>query len=793
METPGKLPESGWLDGHVRIEWFRNNKKSQALPEPEMRVELERVNFHREFSRIHAPGRVTISSAIFNASGRQLTIQYDQLRSRVAELELRHLDKLTYLSDPQDVASDPENKVASETASAKKTKKSKEGSVYRLSLVDQIVIHQGENRIEADRIEVLVSNLFSTRRAKAKPLDDKDSAASSDSEKEPPTLTTLTCSGPLRLVPVDPSEEIESPQELAVHVFGQPIRIWKAEQLSLVASTLSYYPGQEKLDLTAAADEPIRFISGSDQWASAEGGARWDRKKGLLYLQGPGEIHAQPKDSQRPFNVTYQKTLTLQLDDQNAVDWIQLDGDVQAQSEALSFRGERLVAELTHDAAGNYSPELIRMEGNARIEDANYIVEAGERLEILFDPNTQENSEQGFRSVLATGAKGSVRITDKAREICIVGNRLEGNAAQQFRIYGQRARIESLSSKSDFRAIEGDVIIVDAQQGHFEIPGQGSLEAMMPNPWNTADTNSVVPATIQWGQGAIYNLDQRRVEMKDVFVKLDEPGALVQTQTEITTPALTIILAEKAEPQSSASVENIGRLSQLIAHGPLVHMVRKQVDSQSGEPVSLMELEATRLEFDQASETLVPQGKGWLEMTDFVGDTAASQAMQSSTPLYTLVRFRDHLRYRLDQRQITLAGQVMIDQIPLVAELNFTARPQVEAMKQLTCETLRVAISRDDEGQVDSAVSKLSQSLGRLDHLSAQGNVFFETFLNGRHQTFTAQELSFEKLTQTAIFQGTPQSPVQFNQIRFSEVRFNLLTGDIDTKPVGHSEMANQF
>lgn len=828
VETRGQLPESGWLEGQVQIELFSkaNDLAGSILETPEHRtmlVELERVNFQREFSRIHSPGTVKITSASFNALGSQLTIQYDQLHDSLAELELRHLEYMEYVSNRLDKPAQNTDRSNEKTTTQTEATSEKPAKAYRLSLVDNVVIHQKDNRVEADRIEILANGLINRGNQKdVEPRSDSQAKENSpETNESAPTVTRLTCTGPLRIVPAATEEQPEPSQNLQVHIFGKPIKIWQQDQLSLVASDMIYYPGSETLDLKGSEDQPIRLMLEANQWASATHSARWHQKSGLVILSGPGEIVSKSKKSDQPFHVKYQDNLELQLDDHQQIKSIKLNGQVWAKSENLEFTSKKLIAEFEQDDSGRSSPKFVRAEGLAKVETPEYILEAEEKLEITFEPQVKHNnsspdvsetndSESNFMfgekntvySVLATGANGQVRMTHKQQQMRIVGDRLEGNSSQQvWTIRGQKARIENLSAKRNFQTLESSLIIANLQQGRYEVPGQGFLTALIQDTQQGDPLNQEAPVTIHWKKSATYSLQDNRIVLKDVFITMRKQNETTESQTEITTAELSIRLKGKSELNTSEKNRNIGQFSTLIAHGPIVHMVRREINRITAEPVSLMEMQSTRLQYDNNTNTLLAHGEGWVEITDFVGSESTSldnkgRLLSSKTPMYSLIRFNRDLRYHTVNREIILTGHVMVDQIPLVTLINkeHAGISKIDGIKQLTCDSLKIAFSdSSDENTTASPSSALGKNIGRLDSLSAKGNIFFETLLNNRHHIFSADSLHFEKETNLATFTGNEQSPVKFNQIRFSQIKINLQTGDIDTKPVGHSEIANQF
>lgn len=869
FDNPGQLPDTGSLRGKVHIELFpQDGLTLQSIePEPqqrEMLVELERVNFQREFSRIQAPGRVKITSEMFQAAGRQLTIQYDQLHKRLAELELREIDFMTFVGKSLAPPTSSATAGAGDTASTIETNlPAKPARLYRLSLVDNVVIRQSDNRIEADRIEImardqrLTSNQITDDTSPAAaPGEDENLVAADDS-----TPVTLTAKGALRIIPAE-SNELPDTQNLAVRAFGGPVKLWKQEQLAMQAGELRYDPDSKLCVLASTKTQPVRLTLGPQQWASAESQAQLNLKTGLAVLSGPGRIVTQVSDSSESLTIDYQDSLKLKFAADEQVEWIefsgqlqaqtaenriqadqgrlvftgrstaesaidapaaqqlfldtlQLDGNVQAASEDLNFSSDHLTAEFQKDAGHSGRPARILAQGFARAESSEYLIEAAEMIEITFkplsdqqlagrnDPDSESSglfgNQNDLQTAIAGGPAQSVRVTHKEQQIRIIGDRLEGDFEQQhWKVSGQPARIENLAAGRDFQTLESSSIIANIQTGQYEIPGRGSLTALVRSDVQGGSFEQDAPALIRWKQSATYDLLSRKIELQDVVIHIDQPTPATQIHTQITTPALSILLSEDSKSDPDVRRQEIGRLSSLVAHGPRVHLVRKEIDQKTLQPVSLVEMRSNRLTFDNATGELTVYGNGWLEMTDFIGKQADNQDeeganIRSDQPSYTLIRFRDHMRYNTIQRTIHLAGNVMLDRLPLVIDipLDHTGGPGIHESQQLTCETLSLGLA--NQTQKDESAQQSLVDFKNLNHLAAEGNVFYETVLNGRHHTFTAHSLLFDKKTNLATFQGTIDLPVQFDHIRFFQVRINVQTGDIDTKPIGHSEFANRF
>jgi len=210
------------------------------------------------------------------------------------------------------------------------------------------------------------------------------------------------------------------------------------------------------------------------------------------------------------------------------------------------------------------------------------------------------------------------------------------------------------------------------------------------------------------------------------------------------------------------------------------------------------------LEFDNEADSFNAAGPGWIELTEYPGDSPAIGQSAPKTALniivdpaqnirarYTLITFQQQMDYNLSLNEVSFSGQVTMDRLPLVQQLqpDETGTPGIEGIQRLNCRQLRFTLPT--KKKLASAANAMESFL-LSGNFVAQGNIVYETVLNHRHHIFAAESLTFDSNTHIIEITGSESAPVHFDQMKFLWIKINHLTGDIDSKPL-ESELANQF
>jgi hypothetical protein len=106
MPDPNQPPESGTLEGNIRIEAFDSTPSPGSPPlddaDPMMVAQfVEPVEFERRYLRLRSPGHFEIESDQFDFSGSDLTVILNELRDRVELIDVIHGDQLVIHTDAQ--------------------------------------------------------------------------------------------------------------------------------------------------------------------------------------------------------------------------------------------------------------------------------------------------------------------------------------------------------------------------------------------------------------------------------------------------------------------------------------------------------------------------------------------------------------------------------------------------------------------------------------------------------------------------------------------------------------------
>jgi len=255
-------------------------------------------------------------------------------------------------------------------------------------------------------------------------------------------------------------------------------------------------------------------------------------------------------------------------------------------------------------------------------------------------------------------------------------------------------------------------------------------------------------------------------------------------------PGLTVTLAEKKNTDKTQDPNSPHLyLKSLQAHGGSVRIRSERTNPATGQISTLTSMVSQTLEFDTEGNSLIAAGPGWIELTEYPAEKV--DATQENIPEYTLVTFQHQMDYRLSKNEVTFIGQVTLDRLPLVENLqpDETGTPGIEGIRRINCRQLRFALPTKTKS--DPSANALESFLSSGNFV-AQGNIVYETVLNHRHHIFAAETLSFDSNTHIIEIIGSKSAPVQFDQMKFLWVRINHLTADIDAKPL-ESEFANQL
>ncbi|MDF1809876.1 MAG: LptA/OstA family protein [Phycisphaerales bacterium] len=109
MPDPNQPPESGTLEGHIRIESYQADdevgKPASVDVEPSLVAEFdEPVEFERRYLRLRSTGHFEITSTQFDFSGTDLTVILNELRDRVELVDVAQGDRIVIHSKGDPVA-----------------------------------------------------------------------------------------------------------------------------------------------------------------------------------------------------------------------------------------------------------------------------------------------------------------------------------------------------------------------------------------------------------------------------------------------------------------------------------------------------------------------------------------------------------------------------------------------------------------------------------------------------------------------------------------------------------------
>jgi len=944
-----EMPQMGQLED-VRVEMIQLAPDQQGLADPlkrdaaveyavEMEVLLEGlVGFELEFSRLNCPGRFEVSSAQFDASGWGLNLQYDQVNEALQDLELLRLERLAMSRGSLAGQSESgESKLEGDLADAEKSSPDSAAekvdkrriATYRFTLVDEVVVDQGGEKLLADKLEIIKDVDYAQLRpggksaeGKADKTSDADEAKDDElpeaglSEAEPKVL--VTCKGPLRITTVTDEAIIgiteRTGERLEMTATGQPARIYRNDRVAVEADRIVFNQVTMRSGFISDSARPVKLSLADDQLITARTEVEVDHARRVAELTGPGIIEYASEADQESSTIAYQGQLQVQFGQSqqpqegdelfsswSAVEQFSFEGRLTAQSEQGKFEADKGLLKfypaLPPDpnagdtdqqnrsgplesidlwgnviGLGNSSSFFARdhmqatyaldsnkqksclqeilARGNVRAEDPNFIIEAGESLQLVFDTGLDAEGVVGtdvvgtdvaetdvagaaegldigqmfenadFRSAVARGPDNSVRLTSKDEGYLIVGDYAEGDAADDlWKISGDPARIVSLHKED---RLEAPLIIANRKTGLFETPGAGRMNVTVKGDMFGQNLSEPMPMFIEWQDGARFNLDDGTVVLGEAQGRLEVTDQTLQV-TEITGREFVVEFADKAADEAKDAVNNAvktaddkdssqtggndllsnRKLSRFVAAGPGVQVTRSEFDTQSEKLLNKMELQGTELQYNDLNQELLLPGPGWVEVVDYREKAAGDRGNTFNNSVagmlgregasYSLVQFGQFMKFDQARRKLTFAGDVAVDQVPLHKEMAQYSNliEQSPGIRRLVCDDFDVYFQQ--AGQDKSEKPSDKADLGVVNLVQAHGGIFAEAVTeNGQKHIFSGQELAYDNQLGLLSITGSEKMPAQFDQMQFSSVHWDMNTRKIEAIPLGHSAVAGQ-
>ena len=848
-DLASEMPKHGSLDGDVRIIAYAKGRRiaaktpPKAQPDPdepaELLVKLEQIQFEQEFSRISGAGGVTIRSAQLCADGSDLTLQYDQLNQRLAELEVRHVSKL-YLSDREGKTKEPtaQEKDPTKEQVDEQIAEDEPSVVYRLTLTDDVVISRGAEELTADRIEVLAD--FSQEQGGSVRSDfsgEDDSRTNDDTAPsatataaptygdlenmplDPENMVAITCKGPLRLNVVDDMTSANLQGALEFIAYGQPAQIWRDGQIAVEADELHYDQVQNTMRLVPGADRPVRLTLAPDQWASAAGEVSVSQETNVATLLGPGRIEYQQTDAAQPNIVTYHDAMRVTFTDigkgdggdlsllAGQIESLELVGQVSAVGEEGSFFCDHVLAKLEPDGQGDPQLRELIAEGSVKIDNSDYRVEADETLHIVLD-NTQEPKKRNdrvnrgelgldrllgdgsFTSAVATGPAGGVRLTHKKEQYQVIGDRAEGSGVDNiWQVTGDPARIVSLTEQAALKELVGPLIRADMALGIFTVDGAGNLQMLTAGDFSGNTLDRSRPIRVTWQDRLSYHTDSEEITLLNAQAEIIESDEKAYRTSAVAGARMTLHLSRETDVVNEADQDLLGdrELDRMIVEGPGVEVFHHEYPEPNGPLLRTMHMRAPRLTFDNATEQITAIGAGWVEVSQYHATDNDAQKAEDASVSNSFSNVFDSsgpsymlVSFGQDMRfhpdhGISFTGDVSLSHLPLGRDGRLDT-DSLDGIVRIDCRDFDIKLDRNN----------------RPRELQARGRVFLETIMDSRQRIIMGQTLTFDTHRNVFTVEGSESLPVLFDQVQFSRVRFDLNTGAIDADPLGLSELALQ-
>lgn len=880
-EKQAALPKTGALEGNVRIEIYHlpeavlphqalTRKTKIEKPPVETVIELERLDFELEYSRMTSNGPVKVWSDQAVMEGANLSMTYDQVNEQLQELELQHIQEIRIASNLAEKISpaSPKEKADTDKSKAKKTDagNKKASPLYQIDLSQHITLVSGTDKLQADQLTIW-ADLSQPKRSKktgpsTAPATTSTSPATAETLIKPNTenWTVLTTNGPLRINLVNQTAGTMDKSRLKLAVSGTPMRIWRQDQLAVEADSLTYDITTDQVNLKAAPGHPVRLIQSPEKWVTADKEIALDRQSGLATLQGPGQMSSQEED--KPRLVSYAQQMQIQFDAEESKGevvtsdfqatplWVSFTGGVRVEDAAgqyaadsgkltfypnktdnpvlqelllkggvnanLSrenrrFTSQELKARFPFQEKQSPTPEYLWAGGQVYYEDPNYIIEAGESIELTFASPTGKSVKTASSSrkvidtidlgrfdldtAVARGPNGQVRLTDKQQSYQVTGDEAVGKTIDHWVITGRPAKITGLNPSTPLEELQGPTIIADRKNGRFEIAGAGTLNAKSPLDFTGRAAQEPLPLHVRWLDSVTYDTRRGTIELRNVSAEITElqQGQRKSVNT-LTGPAMIIQLGGK-KPSTGVSRDEsapiaLGDLSRLTVHGPGVIVKRTDWEPDSTTPSRTVTMRAEGLIYDDPNQLITADGAGDIDIYEQKPsvsqtsnqadglDKTVTRLFNSNQPGYSLIRYQKGMQFNLAREEVVFDGNVTIDHVPLTPALKKPTPAQLatlEGRMYFRADQIAVGTRRDPNGPTDQLA---------VSHLKAQGNVLCEVVDKNQTQAFTSESARYNQHTGQLSFLGSDSFPVRFNDMRFLRVDYSLRTRELYAIPV---------
>ena len=372
VDITGKLPEVGNMTGGVLIQMLpfnalaKDGEKRPASYSNELYeeaiwvAEMDHVQFQLKLSLLTSPSRtknILISGDGFRVQGRQMTMQYDQVRRKLQELELRELDYIEVDADLYEERGS-QAKSAKPTAQEEKDETPRDGDdrYYLMTLTQDVEISREDLRCHGDLLEILVNT--NSRRIEDKSSDEESVGNDPASEEEnqstseshvssPPDqseMVKLTCRGPMRIVPADDNRPTTHNGVLEATLTGSPLRIVQDEREISQSRQITYDHSTQTVRFRPEARKPVQFNLSDTRKATAQKEVRIDLNSEIATLEGPGRLITASEKGDNPVEVDYSGQVRfkfLNADPNVQLEWLDYTGGLQANSPEGHFEANQ--------------------------------------------------------------------------------------------------------------------------------------------------------------------------------------------------------------------------------------------------------------------------------------------------------------------------------------------------------------------------------------------------------------------------------------------------------------------
>lgn len=804
MEQVGSesVLRSAELSNNVTIRMTRRPPQDQ-----ESTLYLDNLSYSSERSEFFTEGPIRLVSANAELTGRGLMLLYDPRLQQLEYMKVKEMDllRLRNVVEPQPSpaasktsdAATAGNEASADTPKLKGMVALADSRLYQCSILENVRIEYGRELVVCGADEVNINRiLWGGAPAPDDQADPEPSAtgAPAGEERTKPNGTTatesdrvkapasaedawdvrVTCDGGIVFQPmaaesgpVGLSPEIEMEGEalridkLDVNrVQATPLASCRNIRYAWADETLEMLPGTPQKPITLYLDEKGGEIE-------TQGTVLWHRRANQARIDGPGKIlfagvdPLASKKGQLQFNglmdlffnespaARDQSSLTLKT--------AHIRGGMEALLPDQGLRSSARRADF-HFGPSN-TPRQIDLEGDVQFEtraDRDTAVAEASRSTLRFDPKGLLQSAQLDGEVRMTSDRGLIKAGTAfvvfaesesgkpvIRKIEMTDRPVFENPAES----GMPATFEAV--RIDYDYLDGRAVAAGPVNFTFQVPADPNRPDQPP-----------LPVTIHADDRAEFITNGGRLERASFY------GNVVGI-SEVKTENERLVRRFCGQTMDVYMADDRGRTGDIRQVSVKDGDVRLQATHYyNGREVSVVRLSCRQFDYEGFDRRITATGPGRIELSnpEVPTDSTIEGAFDLRQPCYALVENFDHLSWNLADDRLIAYGRenILLSYMPV--KDGQEGDPVI-----VECVHAVARMDRSADGRA------------QLHELIATGGIRYED-KGPMGIPMTGDKLTYRKDSPWAVIEGTPAKPARINNVSVPFIRFNPMTGEVESR-----------